>query len=66
MKLYGSLFANPAGVDQPLVFVPVDGGNAELLLIHEIPQEPRDQLSAQADALDLLPLGLIIDLSGAK
>lgn len=62
-KIYGALFINPEQPEDPIVFVPSDGSNAQLNLINELPTEVAQQLSDQADALELTPLGVIVDLS---
>ena len=61
-KIYGNIFANPGDKEQPLVFVPTDGSNAELRLFNEIPEATQKLLSEMADKLDLVPLGMIVDI----
>lgn len=62
-KVYGALFVNPDQPDDPIVFVPADGSNAQLNLINELPPEVAQQISDQGDALSLAPLGIIVDLT---
>lgn len=60
MKIFGSLFAH-IDDDQPLVYLPADGSKAEFLTFTQIPKQMQDLLVSQADALDVIPLGVIVD-----
>ncbi len=65
MKPYGNLYANPSDIDNPLVYIPADGSSAEIVTLVNLPDNVRDTISKQADALELVPLGMIIDFKGA-
>lgn len=62
-KMYGALFVNDKDKDDPIVFVPADGSNAQFNKVDELPPDVLKIVSDQGDALDLTPLGVIVDLS---
>jgi hypothetical protein len=63
MKIFGMLYAQAGDDDQPIVYIPADGTKAEFATFNQVPPDVQAVLSSQSDALGLVALGVVVDLS---
>ena len=63
MKIYGMLYSQPNDEDQPFVYIPADGTKAEFATFNQVPKDVQEVMVSQSDALELIPLGVVVDVS---